>query len=138
MARTIDTRNIPRTTSRIGALSSLKGTMRFKDSVRISGRFEGEISAGGFLYIDEGAEVIANVSAETVTIAGVVRGNVFASGNLEMLAGGKVYGNVQAAKLRIADGVVFEGTCEMLKNPNSVDVFAAPAEQLKESSRTLY
>jgi cytoskeletal protein CcmA (bactofilin family) len=32
-----------------------------------------------------------------------------------MLATGQVYGNIRTAKLNIADGVVFEGKCEMIK-----------------------
>jgi cytoskeletal protein CcmA (bactofilin family) len=52
-----------------------------------------------------------------------------------MLPSGKIYGNVRTAKLRIADGVVFEGKCEMLRNSEAIDVFSAPVEQLKESAQ---
>ena len=107
--------------------------MRFKESVRISGNFEGEIISEGFLYVEDGAEVRADVRVGSAIIAGVVRGNIHASDSLEMLPSGKIYGNVKAGKLRIADGVVFEGKCEMIKNPNAVDIFSAPVDQLKTS-----
>ena len=109
--------------------------MRFTAPVKISGRFEGEIIAEGFLYIDEGAYVRADVTAGSIVIAGEVHGNVQAAQKVEMLSTGKIYGNVRTAKLRIADGVVFDGKCEMLKNSESIDVFSAPVEQLKESAQ---
>jgi cytoskeletal protein CcmA (bactofilin family) len=42
---------------------------------------------------------------------------------LEMLATARVYGNVRTSKLRIADGVVFEGTCEMIRDPGAFSPF---------------
>lgn len=128
-------KNLPRIATRLGKRTSFNGRMRFTAPVKISGRFEGEIIAEGFLYIDEGAYVRADVTAGSIVIAGEVHGNVQAAQKVEMLATGKIYGNVRTAKLRIADGVVFEGKCEMLKNSESVDVFAAPVEQLKESAQ---
>lgn len=127
------TLSTPRTATRLGKNAALKGTLRFRDSVRISGRFEGEIISDGFLYVEDGAEVQADIRVGSTVIAGVVRGNIHATDSLEMLPTGKIYGNVKAAKLRIADGVVFEGKCEMIKNANSVDIFSAPPHQLKSS-----
>ena len=45
-----------------------------------------------------------------------------------------MYGDVRTAKLKIADGVVFEGKCEMIKD-QSVDVFSAKTSELKEQVR---
>jgi cytoskeletal protein CcmA (bactofilin family) len=133
MAKGKEKRNAPRTATRLGKGTAFKGTLRFEQSVTINGYFEGEINAAGFLYIEEGADVQANITADSVVIAGKVHGNIYATGTLEMLSTGEIYGNVKAAKLRIADGVVFEGQCEMLKSSSQVDIFAAPVDQLKES-----
>ena len=124
---------IPRTATRLGKSAVLKGTLRFRDSVRVCGRIEGEIISEGFLYVEDGAEIHADIRVGSTVVAGVVHGNIHATDSLEMLPTGKVYGNVKAAKLRIADGVVFEGKCEMIKNANSVDIFSAPVDQLKSS-----
>ena len=51
-----------------------------------------------------------------------------ASEKLEMLATGQVFGNIRTAKLNIADGVVFEGKCEMITNPDTVDIFSAKVD----------
>lgn len=91
------------------------GDLSFKKSLQINGRFEGEISSGGFLVIGEGAVVKANIKAKTVILMGTVYGNIEASTRLEIHPTGKLYGNIRTAKLQIADGVVFEGKCEMIK-----------------------
>jgi cytoskeletal protein CcmA (bactofilin family) len=46
---------------------------------------------------------------------GAVHGNIEATDRLEIHENGKLYGNIRTAKLKIADGVVFEGKCEMIK-----------------------
>ncbi len=54
-----------------------------------------------------------------------------------MLPTGKIYGNVRTAKLRIADGVVFEGKCEMIRNSDRVDIFSTGAAQLKKTIQSV-
>ncbi len=98
-----------------GKDTSFYGDLSFKKSLQINGYFEGEIVDGGYLVIGEGAEVKANISAKTVIVKGTVRGNVEALARLEIHDNGKLYGNIRTAKLKIADGVVFEGKCEMIK-----------------------
>jgi cytoskeletal protein CcmA (bactofilin family) len=63
----------------------------------------------------------------------MVRGNIEAEGMVEMLETAKIYGNVRSAKLRIADGVVFEGRCEMIRKAESLDIFSAPVKELREN-----
>ncbi len=91
------------------------GDLTFKKSLQINGTFEGEISSAGFLVIGEGAVVKANIRAKSVIVNGTVYGNIEAREKLEIQSKGKVYGNIRTAKLKIADGVIFQGTCEMIK-----------------------
>ena len=95
--------------------TSFNGVMRFKTSLKINGTFKGEIISEGFLIIGEGAKVNANIKANSVIIAGEVKGDVEAREKLEMLSTGRLYGNIKTRKLKMADGVIFEGSCEMIK-----------------------
>lgn len=133
MAKTNEPKDLPRILTRLGKNTGFKGTLRFTESVQVAGRFEGEIFASGFLYIQDGAQVHANVRARTIVVGGTVRGNIEAQDRLEILSSGKIYGNVRTRRLRIADGVIFEGKCEMVRNDESIDVFSAPAEQLRDT-----
>jgi cytoskeletal protein CcmA (bactofilin family) len=98
----------------LGKETSFSGVMEFKKPLQINGHFEGELIKDGVLVVGEGATVKANIRAGIVIVAGEVTGNIEARQKLEMLTSGKVYGNVKTAKLQIADGVVFDGNCEMI------------------------
>jgi cytoskeletal protein CcmA (bactofilin family) len=113
----------------LGAETSLSGILRFSDSLRIRGRFQGEIDATGRLYIDPEAVVDARrIRATSVVVGGTVHGDIEAADRVEMSASAKVYGNVKTARLRIADGVIFEGACEMIRDPVGYSPFAATHE----------
>ncbi len=125
------------TQTRLGSETFLKGDLKFTESMRIRGRFHGKISAGGFLYIETGAEIEADIFVHDVVIDGTVRGNIEARGVIEMLENARVYGNVRSQKLRIADGVVFEGRCEMIGKTENIDIFSLPiSEQRAEIVKT--
>ena len=137
MAKNIDAKTQERISTTLGRETMFSGTMRFSTSLKIDGKFEGEIVSTGFLHVEEGAEVRANIKVGSVVVGGVVYGNITALNTLEMLSTGKVYGNVATSKLKIADGVVFEGKCEMIKDPDEVDIFSSSATKIKSTVSTL-
>ncbi|MCB1172011.1 MAG: polymer-forming cytoskeletal protein [Leptospiraceae bacterium] len=102
-----------------GKETAFDGYLEFKRPLQINGSFKGEINTKGVLLIGNGAEVTANIKAGTVIVGGLVKGNIEASKRLEMLENGKVIGNIKTAKLQIADGVVFDGNCEMIPGSES-------------------
>lgn len=125
-------KNVPTATT-LGPQTVLKGTLKFTESLTIRGVFEGEIDATGHLVIEKGSSVRADIKVGSATVAGSVSGNIFAEEKLEMDSLGQVFGNVRTRRLRIADGVLFEGTCEMIKDPAGVDVFSTRGEKLKKT-----
>ena len=137
MAKTSDIKNLAPIATTLGRETVFSGTMRFSTSLKVEGNFEGEIISSGFLYVEKGARVKADVQVGSVVVGGVVEGNIVAAEKLEMLSTGKVYGNVTTSKLKIADGVVFEGKCEMIKNPDDVDIFSSSVEKIKDTLQTV-
>ncbi len=91
------------------------GELTFKTSLKIEGSFKGKIKSKGHLIVGENAKIRASIKAHSIVIAGEVKGNVEAVERLELLPTGKLYGNIKTKKLKMADGVIFEGSCEMLK-----------------------
>ena len=134
MAKNNEHRSAERIRTTLGRETEFNGVMRFRDSLKIEGRFTGEIVSSGFLYVEEGAEVHADIRVSSIVIGGAVYGNIEASEGLEMLATGRVFGNIRTAKLKIADGVVYEGKCEMIKNPERVDIFSDTPEAVKRTA----
>ena len=137
MAKNSDIKGIEKISTTLGKETIFRGTMKFSESLKIDGNFEGDIESSGFLYIEEGAEVRADIKVRAVVVGGVVHGNITASEKLEMLSTGQVYGNIRTAKLRIADGVVFDGRCEMIKGESEINVFSDTVEKLKDSIKTV-
>ena len=89
------------------------GVMKFKESLRVNGEYIGKVDAQGLLVLGPDAKLKGDISCDEVIIGGEVRGNIFARKRLELLTTAKLYGDIKTAKLKIADGVVFEGKCEM-------------------------
>lgn len=121
----------------LGRETSFRGTMRFSDSLKIDGRFEGNIESEGSLYIEKGAEVKAQIRVRSIVVGGKVVGNIEALEKLEMLESGKIFGNVRTPNLKIAEGVEFDGECEMIRNPEDIDIFSATVSQLKQSVKSV-
>ncbi len=137
MAKNDDHKSAERITTTLGRETDFNGVMRFRDSLKIDGTFSGEIVSTGFLYVEQGATITADIRVGSVVVGGTIKGNIEATEKLEMLATGKVYGNIRTAKLKIADGVVFEGKCEMIKNPQAVNVFSGSVDQLKKNLQSV-
>ncbi|RKX88517.1 MAG: cell division protein [Spirochaetes bacterium] len=125
--------NLHKMATTLGSETIFAGIMRFTDSLQINGNLEGEIISTGTLYIEESAVINANIQVGSIVVAGVVNGNIIATEKLEILTSGKVYGNIRTARLRIADGVVFKGKCEMIRDPKTVDIFSAKVDKLKKT-----
>lgn len=112
-------------TTVLGPTTSFSGTLKFDSSLMIRGKFEGDIDAKGALYIDAGATVnVGHIRAMSIIVAGSVRGDLEAADKVEFHSSAQVRGNVKTAKLRIADGVLFEGRCEMVRDGAAFDPFA--------------
>lgn len=101
-----------------------QGTLEFEKPLQINGEFEGEIRSSGVLVVGEGARVRASIRCATVIVGGTVIGNIEAVRRIEMLESGKIVGNIRTAKLQVAEGVIFDGNCEMI-NPQEASSLKA-------------
>ena len=96
-------------TTLLGRGASFEGKLTFEGTVRIDGRFKGEVFSDDTLVIGEGAHVEAEIDIGEVIIQGTVVGNVKAKKSIEIHAPGRVKGDLHTPVLQIDKGVVFEG-----------------------------
>jgi cytoskeletal protein CcmA (bactofilin family) len=116
----------------LGKTTSFTGTLKFNTTLRILGNFKGTIEAAGALIVDKEAVVEADrITVSSLTVYGTVTGAVYAADKIDMMNGAKVHGDVSAARLRIADGVLFEGQCNMTGVDKEVEIFSRPIEEIK-------
>ena len=116
----------------LGKTTSFTGILKFETTVRIQGSFRGTIEASGALIVDKDATVEADhITVSSLTVYGSISGTVHAVDKVDMMSGAKVHGDVSASRLRIADGVLFEGKCKMTSVEKDVEIFQRPIEEIK-------
>ena len=120
-----------------GNTTSFTGVLNFREAVCIKGTFRGTIEASeGDLIVDKGAVVEANhISVSSLRVFGTVIGSVQAVDKIDLFPGAEVRGDLTAARLRIADGVLFEGQCSMAGINKDVEIFSRPTEEIKAELR---
>jgi cytoskeletal protein CcmA (bactofilin family) len=119
-----------------GKATSFNGFLKFKTTLHIQGKFKGTIEATGALIVDKDAVVDADhITVSSLTVFGTVIGAVHASDKVDMMSGAHVHGDVSAARLRIADGVLFDGHCKMIGVERDIEIFSRPIDEIKADFR---
>src|SRR3954467_10241824 len=96
-------------TTLLGRGATFEGKLTFEGTVRIDGRFKGEVFSDDTLVIGEGAVVEAQIDIGEVIVQGTVVGNIVAKRSIEIHAPGRVKGDLHTPSLQIDKGVIFEG-----------------------------
>jgi cytoskeletal protein CcmA (bactofilin family) len=112
-----------------------KGEMSSEGSVHIHGRFDGAVKATQAIFVAEGAEVDATMTAETIIVAGVSRGTVRARGKFEVLPSGRVAGDIHAPTLVVHEGAIMTGQLRM-SGDEPADAKPTPVIQRRPSRGT--
>ncbi|RLB25059.1 MAG: polymer-forming cytoskeletal protein [Deltaproteobacteria bacterium] len=97
----------------LGEGTEFEGKLSFTGSVRLDGRFKGEILSEGTLVVGDSASIEGEIDVSEIIVSGEIKGSITASKRIEIHAPGKVFGNIQAPVVIIEEGVIFEGTCKM-------------------------
>ena len=91
----------------LGKGTEFEGKLLFTGSVRIEGKFKGQVVGGGTLNVGEGARIEGEVFVGNLEIK--KRTEIFSRGNLS--------GELKTMVLVIHEGAVFEGHCQMKAEP---------------------
>jgi len=98
--------------SLIAADITIEGKIEGGGSVRIAGKFKGDVSVQGDLTIEAGAKLTGSVRANKVTIAGELEGNVEEATHVDLLASDVVIGDLKTGTLTVAAGARMRGQAE--------------------------
>lgn len=116
----------------LGQKTRFNGTIRFTDELHIAGTFDGTIDAQGALVIKKTAVCKANyIKAASIIVEGTAEADMSAGDRIDIRSGSSVRGNLLTSRLRIADGVSFEGSVEMIRSDTEFNLFENNAETLK-------
>src|SRR5206468_8683348 len=103
---------LPRKESLIAADITIEGKIEGGGSVRVAGKFKGDVNVQGDLTIETGAKLTGSVRADKVTIAGELEGNIEGAAVIDLLASGIVTGDVKTGSLTVAAGARMRGQAD--------------------------
>ena len=118
----------------LGQGSKVEGNLNFSGPVELNGYVQGEIHAEGALVIGPSAEIHAKVIGSEVIVRGLVKGDIEARKLLVLEGEARVFGNIKAEKLRIEQGVVFEGACTMTGSASGSSTHSNPPDTRSTSA----
>ncbi|MCL1911374.1 MAG: polymer-forming cytoskeletal protein [Leptospirales bacterium] len=99
--------------STIGSGSVFEGKFYISGSLRIDGKFEGEIKTDEELVVGVTGKVKTDITAKSVVIAGTVIGNIRAEEGVQLLETGKVLGDITSPSVLMQKGVVVVGNVQI-------------------------
>ena len=120
----------------MGEDTVFNGSLSFEGTVRIDGKFEGQVNTDDTLIVGETGHVMADVQAGTVICMGRVEGTIVATKKVEIHANSRVVGNIESPALYIELGGILDGSCNMTGKETKIIplVKADEKEQEKKSS----
>ncbi len=85
------------------------GKLKFKDTVRIDGRIEGEIQSQNTVVVGPSGHVRAKIESDSVVVLGVVEGDILARRKITLHRSAQVTGEIRTAGIVIEEGARFRG-----------------------------
>jgi cytoskeletal protein CcmA (bactofilin family) len=98
--------------SHISAEISIEGKISGSGSVRVAGRFKGDVHVDGNVSLESGARLEGHVKASVVSVGGELIGNIENAKRVELLETGVINGDVKAGSLTVAAGSRMRGQVE--------------------------
>ena len=118
----------------MGEDTVFNGSLFFGGTVRIDGKFEGQVNTDDTLIIGETGHVRAEIFAGTVICMGRVEGTITAIKKVEIHSNSRVSGNIKSPGLYIELGGIFDGSCDMSGKENKIIPLIKTDEKEKKIS----
>ena len=118
----------------MGIDTVFNGSLSFDGTVRVDGKFEGQVCTDDTIIIGETGHVIAEISAGTIICMGRVEGTLIATKKVEIHANSRVIGNIKSPALYIELGGVLDGTCDMTAKETKITHLVKAEEKEKKVS----
>ena len=104
----------------IGEGTTLRGEFDLNGLLRIDGIFYGKVKTNGKVLVGKNGVAECTIISGTVGIGGKVNGDILATERITLLSTGELIGNIKTPRLVIEEGVVFDGTCEIIEDKDKL------------------
>jgi len=115
------TRRDEQAATTLGEDTEFKGTLKFGKTLKIAGKFEGDLTTNGMLIIANTGEIKAEMKVGSVIIEGKAHGNINANDLVELRNPAELYGDIVSARLKIDEGVIFVGKSDVRPKDKAID-----------------
>ncbi len=105
----------------IGEGTTLRGEFDLNGLLRIDGAFYGKVRTNGKVLVGKNGTAECEIFAGTVVIGGKVKGEVIAMERITLLSTGELIGAIKTPRLIIEEGVIFDGTCEIIEDKDKLE-----------------
>jgi cytoskeletal protein CcmA (bactofilin family) len=112
--------------------SEFEGKLSFRDTVRIDGRFRGEIASENTLIVGESGEIHATIRSNTVIVSGLVEGDIIAARKVVLHKTARVHGNLETPSLVVEEGAAMDGQVKMPGSEGKGGLKAIPGGARKQ------
>ena len=104
-------------TNIIGEGTEITGKVFVPGSVRIDGRVDGEISITEMMTVGKTGNLKGTITTKDAVVGGRIEGTLNVKNRIELQRTAKVSVDMNCKLLIVEEGVVFDGTCSMTKQP---------------------
>lgn len=101
--------------------TTIKGTIKSNNDIRIAGRLEGEVICKGKVIISSSAYVDGNIASTEADIAGKIEGTIKVSDKLSLRQTAIVGGDIFTKVLVVEEGAQLNGNCRMGEQDTNID-----------------
>lgn len=115
----------PVTTSILGANTHFVGTLHTEGNVEVADRFDGDITAKGYVKLGPEATLDGDLICERAVVAGLVKGDIIAR-SVKILGSGRVLGGLKMERLFTEEGAFIQGLIT-LEDKLDLDELTRPA-----------
>ena len=122
-------------TALLGASTEYSGRLSFKGTVRIDGRFSGDIISEGKLVLGKDAHVEGSVRVGELIVHGGLHGEVVVLQRTILHQTARVQADLVTARLIMEDGAELQGSLQMGEKVS--EIFSAEPKTMQKAPRNL-
>ncbi len=101
--------------------TTIKGTIKSQNDLRIAGRLEGEAICKGKVIVSSSAHIEGNITSVDVDVAGKIEGTIKTSNKMSLRQSAIVGGDIYTKVLVVEEGAQLNGNCRMGSHEKNLD-----------------
>jgi cytoskeletal protein CcmA (bactofilin family) len=109
----VDAERVDEIETVVGPSVNVEGDFASEGNIIIKGTVSGSVHTSRFLFVEQGAKIMANVRAGTAKISGEVKGNLKIRETIELTSTAKILGDIECRVLSVEPGALLFGKISM-------------------------